>query len=167
MTFQFFERDESIGTLLERVRRCPICQIVGPHGSGKSTLLLELRKQYEKSGEDVQYLCFNEQQRHIPTDLPFHRDQAFFVDGFEQLPLSNQFWLRFRSRRLILTVHRPVWFVPILYRTKPQFSVFMQMVLQMVQEPPAESVLRTVYERAGGNFRTAFFELYDLYESDY
>jgi len=66
-----------------------------------------------------------------------------------------------------LTTHRPVWFIPILYRTTPQFSVFVQIVRQMVSESPEEPVLRAVYERSGGNFRTAFFGLYDQWEKQH
>jgi len=163
--FQFSEHNKSIDTLLEKMYQYPICQIVGPHGSGKSTLLLELQKQYEKNGEKTRSLVFNNQHRRIPNDVAFREKQVFFVDGFEQLPPFSRLWLLCRVKRLILTVHRPVLFVPVLYRTKPQFSVFMQIVRQMVQNCPEESVLRTVYERSGGNFRHAFFELYDQWES--
>ena len=161
--FQFSEPDESIDRLLDAVRQFPICQIVGPHGSGKSTLLLELRKRCETSGEQVKYLFFNDQKRHIPNNMTFHEKQMLFVDGFEQLSLFRQFWLRFRAQRLVLTTHYPVFFVPVLYRTKPQFTIFAQIVRQMVPNPPAEAVLKTVYERSGGNFRNAFLELYDLF----
>ena len=161
--FQFSEPGESIDALLEQTRWHSVCQIVGPHGSGKSTLLLELYRQYEASGEKVRYLFFNDQQRHMPNDTMFRESIAVFVDGFEQLPLFRQLWLRFLSKRLILTVHRPLWFVPVLYRTQPQFSVFVQLVQQMVANLPEEPVLRAVYDRSGGNFRDAFFELYDMF----
>jgi hypothetical protein len=163
LPFQFSDSRENIDVLAEKARRHPVCQIVGPHGSGKSTLLLELRKQYENNGTNVRYLFFNDQQRRIPGNLTFQEDQTLFVDGFEQLSLFRKLWLRFRSAHLILTVHRPVWGIPILYRTQPQFSVFVQIVRQMVPNPPEESALRTVYDRSGGNFRNAFFELYDLF----
>jgi 7-cyano-7-deazaguanine synthase len=166
--FLFSQRSENFDTLLEKMRHHPICQIVGPHGSGKSTLLLELLKRYEKNKDgitkdNVRYLFFNDQQRHVPGDLTF-RDSFFFVDGFEQLPITDQLRFLFRSKRLILTAHRPVWFVPVLYRTQPQFSVFVEIVRQLATDSPEESVLRTVYERSGGNFRNAFFELYDQWE---
>jgi len=217
--FQFSEPGESIDALLDKARQHPVCQIVGPHGSGKSTLLLELRKQYEASGENIRYLFFNDQHRHIPDDIyryrtssktgrfrdettsscrtplrgrgiipllwrgrgglfqndpivarygmTFRENLTLFVDGFEQLSLFNRFrllfWSKRRSTRLILTVHRPVWFIPTLYRTKPQFSVFVQLVRQMTPNPPEESILRAVYEHSGGNFRDAFFKLYDMF----
>jgi hypothetical protein len=167
LPFQFSDSRGNVDVLLEKSRQYPICQIVGPHGSGKSTLLLELRKRYEKSGTNVRYLFFNDQQRHIPGDVTLQKDQMLFVDGFEQLSLFRKLWLRFRSTHLILTVHHPIWGVPILYRTQSQFSVFVQIVRQMTPNAPEESILRVVYDRSGGNFRNAFFELYDLVtESD-
>ena len=153
--------------LLEKSRRHPVCQIVGPHGSGKSTLLSELLKKYERSGESVRSLFFNNQHRRIPGDITFRENQIFFVDGVEQLPFWEQFRLLSRLERVILTVHRPIWFMPILYRTKPQFSVFVRIVRQLTPDSPEESVLRAVYERSGGNFRNAFFELYDQWEKGY
>ena len=165
--FQFLESGESIDSLLDKAHRHSVCQIVGPHGSGKSTLLLELRKRYETryetSGVKVQYLFFNDQHQRIPGDITFREEQIFFVDGFEQLPLFRRFWLRCRAKRLIVTSHRPVWCIPILYRTKPQFAVFTQIVRQMVLNPPEETLLRDIFERSGGNFRSAFFELYDMF----
>ena len=162
--FLFSDDGESVDALLEQARQYRFCQIVGPHGSGKSTLLLDLQKRLEKQGEHVRYLCFNDQQRRIPNDIAFTDNQTLLVDGYEQLLFRDRLKLRFWQARLILTVHHPVWFVPILYRTQPQFSIFGRLVRQMVAEPPEESVLRAVYDRSGGNFRSAFFELYDLEE---
>ena len=162
--FQFSESSENISTLMERMRRQPICQIVGPHGSGKSTLLLELLRQHEQNGEKVCLLFFNDQHRRIPGDVAFQDSPLFFVDGFEQLSPADRLRLLFRAKHLVLTAHRPVWFVPVLYRTNPQFLIFAQIVQHLVSQPHDESVLRTVYERSGGNFRTAFFELYDQWE---
>lgn len=162
--FLFSKRSENIETLLEKMRQHPICQIVGPHGSGKSTLLLCLLKRYGENGELVRYLFFNEQNRHLPDDLTYRKNQVLLIDGFEQLPFKDRLGLLCRSRRLVLTVHYPVWFVPVLYRTQPQFSMFVQIVQQIAPGLLEESVLRTVYERSGGNFRNAFFELYDRWE---
>jgi len=161
--FQFAQPSESMEVLLERARRYSLCQIIGPHGTGKTTLLLAICRRYEASGEKVRHLFFNDQQRRLPDDVVLRKDLTFFVDGFEQLPTLSQLWLCLGATRLIVTTHHPLWFVPILYRTQPQFSVFVQIVGQMVPNPPEESVLRAVYDRAGGNVRTAFFELYDIY----
>ena len=151
-------------TLLEKSRRYSICQIVGPHGSGKSTLLLQLLKRYKESGENVRYLLFNDQHRKFFDNFTFSKDQILFADGFEQLPMLRQLWLLVRSKRLILTSHHAVRFVPVLYRTQSQFSIFVQIVRQIASDVSDELALRTVYERSSGNFRNAFFELYDQWE---
>ena len=151
-------------SLLEKTRRHPICQIVGPHGSGKSTLLLGLLKCYEEKRENVRHLFFNDQHRQIPGALFLQKNQMFFIDGIEQLAYWNRCRLLCRARRSIVTVHEPLWFIPILYRTEPQFSVFVQLVRELSPKLPGESVLRAVYDRSAGNFRNAFFELYDQWE---
>jgi len=174
VSFRFSEKGETVTELLERAQQYPICQIVGPHGSGKSTLLLSLLKEYEKMGEYVRYLCFNDQQKRIPNDISFSENTVLLVDGIEHLPYRDRFKLPlitrpFRTKSLIFTVHQPIWLVPVLYRTQPQFSIFVQLVRQIAYEVPEESALRRVFDRSGGNFRTAFFELYDHWEkrSDY
>ena len=164
LPFLFSERRETLDTLLAKSQRLPICQIVGPHGTGKSTLLLELMKRYEKNGANVWYLFFNDQQRHIPHDLPSQKNHIFFVDGLEQLSCLNQGRLLLRLKHSIVTAHRPVWSIPVLYQTKSQFSIFIQLVRKMLPNPPDESTLRDVYDRSGGNVRNAFFELYDQWE---
>jgi ABC-type cobalamin/Fe3+-siderophores transport system ATPase subunit len=156
-SFQFSEPGETLNTLLQKSLRLPICQIVGQHGTGKTTLLLGLLKHYQEKGEKVRLLSFNDQHRRIPDDLSFQENQILFADGMEWLRFWDSFHLLFLSKRLIFTVHRPKLFIPILYRTKPQFSVFVQLVRQMKPDQPGESVLQKVYDRSGGNFRNAFF----------
>ena len=163
--FQFSESGDSLGALQERARRKLICQIVGPHGSGKSALLLNLMRRYKEDGDDVRHIFLNDQHRRVPEEITFQKHHIIFADGFEQLRFGDRLWLLRQSKRLILTVHRPVWLVPILYRTKPQYSIFVQIVRRIAPDAPDESVLRAVYERSGGNFRSAFFELYDMWES--
>ena len=166
LPFQFTEHMKTMDTLLETSRQHPICQIIGPHGSGKSTLLLELLKQYEANGENVRSLFFNDQYRKLPDDLTFQKNQILFVDGFEQLPLFRRLWLLLRAKRLILTAHRPMQLIPVLYRAQPQFAVFVHIVQQLMPEVSDEAMLQAVYDRSGGNFRNAFFELYDQWEND-
>ena len=169
-TFQFPNQNENTDALWQQAQQYRICQIVGPHGSGKSTLLAALMQNGKKEHENILSLTFNEQRQRIPKGLTFHNGQILFVDGFEQLPLYDRLTLFFRSRKLLLTVHQPVWFIPVLYRAQPHFHIFEHIVLQMIpHESDAAkwntSLLREVYERAGGNFRNAFFELYDLWEA--
>lgn len=165
--FRFTEHHDNLDVLLRRIQHQRHCQIIGPHGSGKSTLLLTLWKQCNKEGNSAQLFFFNDQRRRLPDVLHFQKGQILFADGFEQLRIRDRLRLIHHTQRLIVTVHRPVWFVPILYRTVPQFSVFVQIVRQQISDILTESELRAVFERSGGNFRSAFFELYDQWEKRY
>ena len=166
LPFQFSQPGVNLIALLKQSLKQPVCQIVGPHGSGKSTLLLELLKLYKTRGANVAYLFFNDQHRQIPADLTFQNDHVYFVDGVEQLPFWKRFRLLTRMRRVIFTVHSPIWLVPILYQTTPLFSVFVQLVRHLAPDCPEEPVLQEVYTRSGGNFRNAFFELYEFWEKN-
>jgi hypothetical protein len=42
--------------------------------------------------------------------------------------------------------------------------VFVQLVRQLTPSPPEETALRLIFDRNSGNFRNAFFELYDQWE---
>ncbi|MDR3233002.1 MAG: hypothetical protein LBT46_04965 [Planctomycetaceae bacterium] len=132
-----FTDGESAGTLLEKIRQHRICQIVGPKGSGKSTLIQTLR-----------HCC---------------GDSVCFLDGFEQLPFYRRFGYRLGWIRCVLCVHRPLWGIPVLYRTVPDFTVFRQLVSELYPQSRFDAeTLRRVFSGSGGNFRTAFFELYDI-----
>ena len=168
--FQFSEESgegrerENIDTLVEKTRRHHIYQIAGPHGSGKSTLLLTLMNRYKDNGENVRHFVFNDQHREIPGDLTSQADQTFFIDGIEKLSYWKVFRLVTRLQRVIMTVHCPLSVLPVIYHTQPQFSTFVRIVRQLAPEMAEETILREVYDRSGGNFRTAFFELYDFWE---
>lgn len=168
--FPCAEKNACLESLQQFIQQHARCQIVGPHGSGKSTLLQELLKRYKNQGENVQYLFFNDQNRRVPSHLPFSKNTIFFVDGFEQLSCCHRYRLLLRAKRLVFTTHHPMWFVPILYRTEPQFTVFANIVSRLTADLPEtlilleEPVLRSLFEQSGGNFRSAFFELYDRWE---
>ncbi|MDR3182761.1 MAG: hypothetical protein LBT89_07565 [Planctomycetaceae bacterium] len=131
-----FSDGGSADTLLQKIRQHRICQIVGPKGSGKSTLIQTLR---HHGGDSI---CF--------------------LDGFEQLPLYRRFGCRLGWIRCVLCVHRPLWGIPVLYRTVPDFTVFRQLVSELYpQSRFGAETLQQVFAAADGNFRTAFFELYE------
>jgi hypothetical protein len=167
ISFRFSEPGVSADSLLAKAEKFSVCQIAGPHGSGKSALLLSMLNQYKEreNPAEYQYLLFNEQNRKLPVIQKEWRQKTLFVDGFEQLPLHHRLRLRYFSKRMILTVHKPLRFIPVLYRTIPQFSIFAEIVRQISPVPPAETVLREVFEKSGGNFRNAFFDLYDRWEN--
>jgi predicted ATPase len=182
--YQFSEQELSVNQLIDAINRRisrneRIMQIVGAHGSGKSTLLWTLARHLEQQGQPVQMETLNGQHRQLTKNsvpdnpVPEKNSSTFFLlDGFEQLSFLSRLslFLQFRScyGNLLLTTHQPVFGIPILYRTKPEYEVFRSLVRQLTksssvpQHAVDEQTLRNIYDRAAGNFRTAFFELYDV-----
>lgn len=153
----------------------PVTQIVGPHGSGKSTLLTALSRLFEERGYSVRRALLNDVRRQTPPDFrPKASDSktVFLLDGYEQLSTLSRLRLRRRhwnrTAGLLWTTHRPAPFIPVLYRTVPRFAVFAMLVRRLTENTAFdcdESTLQSVFERAQGNFRDAFFELYDRFDS--
>jgi energy-coupling factor transporter ATP-binding protein EcfA2 len=133
-----FREDESAEGLLGMIRHHRVCQIVGPKGSGKSTLVECLTN----SGK--------------ATEKPIH-----FLDGFEQLPFWRRCWYRFFGTGYVFIVHKPLWCVPVVYRTVAEFDVFRQIVAELYPNGFDTETLQNVFIESHGNFRTAFFALYD------
>lgn len=185
--FQFSEEskedDETkwdINVLIEqKINYGSIMQIVGSHGSGKSTLLRTLLQHLEQQHFVIRLEELND-RRHklLPDFLPVGHDRKMFymIDGYEQLSFWERFRLRFQkwdlTGGLLLTTHKPVFGIPILYRTTPQFELFIKLVRELTKTYSATyshsfgtTELYEIYHRAGGNFRTAFFELYDIVQT--
>ncbi|MDR1962659.1 MAG: hypothetical protein LBQ50_02650 [Planctomycetaceae bacterium] len=149
----------------------PVMQIVGQHGSGKSTLLRTIQQRFEQQHLATRLEVLNDRQQTLPPDfLPLRQDTTLYmIDGYEQLAFLERVRLRFRNWRrtggLLLTTHQPVSGIPILYRTTPQFELFVKLVQHLTKTQPVSfgtTELRDIFDRASGNFRTAFFELYDM-----
>jgi hypothetical protein len=189
LPYQFVEKDLDIRILTEqKIKYGSVMQIVGSHGSGKSTLLQTLLRHLEQQHFLIRLEVLNDRRSQLPPDfLPIRHDQRIFymIDGYEQLSFWEQIRLRFQNWRLtgglLLTTHKPVLGIRVLYRTTSRFELFVKLVQELTKvysatnsatNPATNSathslifettVLREVYCRSGGNFRTAFFELYDM-----
>lgn len=170
--YEFDEVGLDLGELVRRASRSPIVQIVGPHGSGKSTLLESLAEYYRSRGTRVCRTMLNDRQRDLPeTFVPKDDDSrtVFLLDGYEQLSFPDRLRLRGRSWSktvgLLWTTHRPAWRIPVLYRTEARYERFAAMVRMLSKKPSFaldDEFLRALFARGGKNFRTAFFELFDL-----
>ncbi|MDR2438969.1 MAG: ATP-binding cassette domain-containing protein [Planctomycetaceae bacterium] len=178
--FQFCEKENEkewdINVLIEqKIKYGSIMQIVGSHGSGKSTLLRTLLQHFKQQHFVIRLEVLNDCQHKLPPDfLPIEHNRRMFymIDGYKQLSLLERIGLRFQNWSLtgglLLTTHKPILGIPILYRTIPQFELFVQLVQELTKTYSATyshsfgtTELYEIYHRAGGNFRTAFFELYD------
>ena len=151
-------------------------QIVGPHGSGKSTLLASLGNLLRNRDYFVRQVTLTDRQRHLPKDFllfpSLPNPAVFFLDGYEQLSVRSRLWFWGQILRnpvrwktgIILTSHRPIPWVPVLWKTVSEYDVFQSLVTRLTAETEIhfdEKTLLDVFHRAKGNFRSAFFELYD------
>lgn len=178
--FRFGRPEESVDRLLRRIseescgsKNRRVFQIVGPHGSGKSTLVESLKRRLEESGRPIRHAVLNDEKRRLPPEfIPCRVDPStvFFLDGYEQLGVFDRFrfWTRpwKKTGGLILTSHRPLARIPVLYRTSTDFNLFEKLVGVILAETSFSfdrSDLADVFSRSGGNLRSAFFELYDLF----
>jgi ABC-type dipeptide/oligopeptide/nickel transport system ATPase component len=178
--YWFDEKEElDINTLIgQKFESGLVMQIAGSHGSGKSTLLRTIMQYLEQQHFAIRFEVLNNRQRKLSPDfLPIRHDKKVFymVDGYEQLSLWERFRLRFQNWSLtgglLLTTHKPVLGIRVLYKTTPKFELFVKLVQELTKTSPATysdsfsfgtTELREIYQRADGNFRTAFFELYDI-----
>ncbi|GHT20952.1 hypothetical protein FACS189419_01070 [Planctomycetales bacterium] len=166
--YHFPEPDITAESLFEKIRRQRICQIAGQHGSGKSALLQTLARCCRNKKQAVRYVLLNERNRTLPGDLLPGEEPLVLFDGFEQLSFLRQcgFRFRFRNAFYVITTHRQIAGIPVLYRTQPVFEIFYQLVAGLTRQKPDKNFLRQVFQNSGGNFRSAFFELYDRCPKD-
>lgn len=172
-----FEDGFDLESLVKTVLSTPIVQIVGPHGSGKSTLLKSLVRYFERKNIVVKEAFLNDRQLKLPNDFlphPETRNTVFFLDGYEQLSLKKRFLLRIhpwqKTVGLVLTTHRPACLIPVLYRTETRFERFRNMVKRLLSGSSfslSEANLQDIFKRSKGNFRTAFFMLYDMFSDSF
>lgn len=175
------EKELDVNILIgQKIEFGTIMQIVGSHGSGKSTLLRTLLPFLEQQHFTVQLEVLNDRQHQLsPNFLPIRQNKRMFymIDGYEQLSFLEQIRLRFQNwgatGGLLLTTHKPIFGIRVLYRTPPQFEIFVKLVQELTKTYSAihsftfeTTVLREIYHRANGNFRTAFFELYDIVQEN-
>lgn len=148
-----------------------IAQIIGPHGSGKTTLLETLAKAFEIRGVAVVWSTLNDQRRRLSASFApgiGTPETVYFLDGYEQLSTVDRLRVRWQDWNhtvgLIWTTHKPAMLIPVLYQTIPRFERFRQIVEHLTAETRFsfdKAALYEVFQRHDGNFRNAFFELYD------
>ncbi|MDR1923868.1 MAG: hypothetical protein LBQ66_05800 [Planctomycetaceae bacterium] len=172
-----FESGIDLSKLAERLMEVgKIAQIAGQHGTGKSTLLESLSKYLNQRDINVQKITLNNENKKLhtkfqPPSAKNKTDTVYILDGFEQLSLLAKIRLRFLKWHncggLIFTTHKPVKFVPILYQTVPNQNIFENIVANLIKESNftiEKDNVKKIFQYTKGNFRNAFFMLYDLYE---
>ncbi|MEM7453729.1 MAG: ATP-binding protein [Planctomycetota bacterium] len=162
-------------------RRHQVAQIVGPHGSGKSTLLRSLfphlRRNFEqivevniRGSSSIDSVCLRGRQTGEKSELTEPR--LLVVDGIERLPLTSTIGLvghcLFAGTGLLITTHRRSPVLPVLFETRPQLTVFQQIVHELQVHRSDKLITRDccadVFQANKGDIRESLMTLYDLWE---
>jgi hypothetical protein len=178
-----FPAGASIAGLIECLRTAGWWgQIVGPHGSGKSTLLAALLPELARQTGPPVVARLHASNRQLPAcvevalrsgrSAPAVPLRVLVIDGYEQLSLWQRLRLNHRCRRqgrgLLVTAHRPLLGLPILYRTCATPETAWGVVRYLLREEPdllAPADVAARLARHGGDVRELLFELYDWYEA--
>jgi hypothetical protein len=154
-------------------------QVVGPHGSGKSTLVAGLLPDLARQAGEIMVARLHADYRHLPAEIddalrpgpPMAHWRLLVIDGYEQLSLWRRLWLQRRCQRrghgLLVTAHRPLWGLPVVYRTRATEETAWRVVRYLLPEKPCPFTPEDVAVRLaahGGDVRELLFDLYDWYE---
>jgi hypothetical protein len=178
-----FPPEESLLGLLRLLREQHwFGQIVGPHGSGKSTLLASLLPEVARQAGKVLVLRLTTHRRSVPAELrrvirsnrAAEGARVIIIDGYEQLPAWRRFWLQLRCLRkgcgLLVSAHRPLQGMPVLYRTRVSPEIAARVVGHLLRDD-LSVVIDDLKEKANAllvshqnNLREVLWDLYDWYE---
>lgn len=148
-------------------------EIVGPHGSGKSTLLAALLPLVAKRGWEIQRYDLHNGERWLPRGWLSRlcaSSTLLVIDGYEQLGHLERWRVRRAmkgpNRGLLVTAHESVG-LPRLWTTTIDVDRA-QALLTRLLPPGCTSIssadLSAALARHPTDLRSAWFELYDLYE---
>jgi len=170
----YFSDGTTLDRLIDRLSRHRWQgQIVGPHGSGKSTLLTHLQRELSGAGRKVLAAHCRTTARQLPawpSTAEWNPSTQIVVDGYEQLSWPSRIWLRWwvarRGAGLVITTHRRVWGLPVLWRTASDLATAQHLVRELVS--PHHLDAQRLHERlpqlwgsCQGNMRELLFALYD------
>ena len=152
-------------------------QILGPHGSGKTTLVRHLQPLLKDKFDSIKHLIIrgrsSVQLCHEPsgvisavksTTAKHWSRQLIVIDGVERLSwLQRRLLISHCQRRgngLIVTTHRRLAWLPVLYRTNFDEQQFNR-ILNHLGVDRRDHRYQQLADRHGGNCRDMLFELYD------
>ena len=141
-------------------------QIVGPHGSGKSTLLRSLTTNWPNSAPKA---CRVRVGRKSHLYRSIRSGALLFLDGFERLNLVQQiqFVLQCRVSKcgFLVTSHRPIWTVDVVWRTSTSLDLAKQLVAALAPDQSRQLAISCYFTQSEGNLREMFMRLYDDYQA--
>lgn len=153
-----------------------LSQISGPHGSGKSSLAFAIGQALLQQGQvaSVESKIIraghvdwqSESVRHGAAALP----RLCIIDGIESVNFVNRNLLLWHLRKsddfILLTTHRKLFWVPIVYKTSSNLEHFKDVVSKLQSdssiEIPMEKIVHA-YHQNQGNYRIALMQLYDCW----
>lgn len=153
-------------------------QIVGPHGSGKTTLSIEIAKHLSAHSFRCHWMTLRREnffstpvvkhEQYLPSAQEFDpKRQLFFVDGIETIGFLPRCLalrsFRNQNQQVVVTAHRRLLGLPILATTRTSLELFNALVERLVPGLDESWLpkIATAYEQSQGDFREAFFLLYD------
>ena len=143
-------------------------QIVGPHGSGKTTLVRSLEARLCQSEVRSELFQLHNRQAFLPKVdwATIDRGTLVIIDGYEQLCTWSRWMIRSRCYRngfgLLVTSHRPVSNLPILFKTSTTIELAEQLVEDLYPNSDLGQHTPPLFRKHAGNMREVFFELYDV-----
>jgi len=156
-------------------------QIVGPHGCGKTTLTIAIAESFAKQGISTRWITIRGRSKqdvvrfdqYLPLSSAEGQPQILVVDGIESVNWLQRSCMlqQFRKRywAVVLTTHRPLARIKVLTELRPSLAKFNDLCEQLLIGSQSQNnwseKTKLAYQNANGNFREAFFELYDEFES--
>ena len=161
-----------------------IGQIVGPHGSGKTTLTHAMQRELRGTFDVVRRLTVRNQSvgnhlgissiQTVVETTHSSGSMLLIIDGVERLSLLQRMMLVGYCKKsqskpypigLLITTHRKLVGVPVLFKTIPSLELLKQIVQNLAPDfAPEPELLASVYEQTDGNLREALMSLYDAWQ---
>ena len=177
----FFAGQEELATLVAKGDSVHWqAQIVGPHGSGKTTLAHRLSSELEDRFDRIEFLivrgsmdiqrCGDSKlsQKASPKDRQSTPDDKtiYVIDGIERLSWLQRKLIvadcRKRAMGLLVTTHRRLKNLPVLYKTSFDADRFEKILSHLGSSQYADRYSKLANDH-GADCREILFALYDLH----
>lgn len=149
--------------------------IIGPHGTGKSTLVASLRPLLQQRRRVFAYrLSTSDRSFAALTNdrSKWDADSLIIVDGYEQLSSWSAWRLRRWASGLLVTAHRPMFGLPVLWRTGIDEEQAIRLRNDLLRNhswlqsrPDLETAWRSARANHPTDLRETLFAMYDWVEA--